>query len=51
MTLADEQAARMVAGRLPDKPTPAERRTVGTGVRPEYHDRYSEIAEDLARVN
>lgn len=50
MALAGDKAARMVAGRLPAKPAPVERRTVGTKIRPAYHDRYFEVAEDLSRI-
>ena len=50
MTLADDQAIRIVTSKLPAKPTPVTRRSVGTKVRPEYHDRYFEVAEDSSRA-
>lgn len=50
MKRADDQAARIVASKLPAKPTPVTRRAVGTKVRPEYHDRYFDVAEDSSRT-
>ena len=48
LALADDQATRIVASKLPAELAQVKRRTVGTKVRPEYNERYFEIAEDVA---